>query len=40
MDKVTLVVESGSYAESYAIENGIKYEIVDSVQALYEAAVF
>jgi hypothetical protein len=40
MDKVTLVVESGSYAESYAIENGINYEIVDSVQALYEAAVF
>jgi hypothetical protein len=39
MDEVTFVVESGSYAESYAIENNINYEIVDSVQALYEAAV-
>jgi hypothetical protein len=38
IDKLTLIVESGSYAESYAIENNINYEIVDSVQALYEAA--
>jgi hypothetical protein len=37
--EITFVVESGSYAESYAIENNINYEIVDSVQALYEAAV-
>jgi hypothetical protein len=39
IDEITFVVESGSYAESYAIENNINYEIVDSVQALYEAAV-
>jgi hypothetical protein len=39
IEGLTFVVESGSYAESYAIENNINYEIVDSVQALYEAAV-
>jgi hypothetical protein len=39
MDNVTLVVEAGSYAESYAIENGINYKIVDSVQALYDEAI-
>jgi hypothetical protein len=39
MDKATLVVESGSYAESYAIEKGLNYEIVDSVQALYDETV-
>jgi hypothetical protein len=39
IDKLTLIVESGSYAESYAIENNINYEIADSVQARYEAAV-
>jgi hypothetical protein len=39
IDGLTFVVEFGSYAESYAIENNINYEIVDSVQALYEAAV-
>jgi hypothetical protein len=33
-----IVCESGSYAESYAIKYNINYEIVDSVQALYEAA--
>jgi hypothetical protein len=38
-ENVTLVCESGSYAESYAIKYNINYEIVDSVQALYEAAV-
>jgi hypothetical protein len=38
IDEITVVVESGSYAESYAKENNINYEIVDSVQALYEAA--
>jgi hypothetical protein len=39
MDKATLVVEAGSYAESYAIEKGLNYEIVDSVQALYDETV-
>jgi hypothetical protein len=39
IDYATLVVESGSYAESYAKKMNIKYEVVDSVQALYEAAV-
>jgi hypothetical protein len=39
IEYATLVVESGSYAESYAKKMNIKYEVVDSVQALYEAAV-
>jgi hypothetical protein len=39
MDKATLVVESGSYAESYAIEKGLNYEIVDSIQDLYDETV-
>jgi hypothetical protein len=39
IEYATLVVESGSYAESYAKKLNIKYEVVDSVQALYEAAV-
>jgi hypothetical protein len=34
-----IVCESGSYAESYAKKMNIKYEVVDNVQALYEAAV-
>ena len=33
-EKVTLVVEQGSYAQSYAIENGIKYQYANAEEDL------
>ena len=39
ISKIKIVTTEGSYAEQYAIEKGIAYEIVDDVQALYDAAL-
>ena len=39
LSKAKIVTTEGSYAEQYAIEKGITYEIVDDVQALYDAAL-
>ena len=39
LSKAKIVTTEGSYAEQYAIEKGIAYEIVDDVQALYDAAL-
>ena len=36
---VTVITTEGSPAEAYAKANGIKYEIVDDVQSLYDAAL-
>ena len=38
-ENVKIVTTKDSYAEQYAIEKGIAYEIVDDVQALYDAAL-
>ena len=39
LSKAKIVTTEGSYAEQYAIEKGIAYEIVDDVQTLYDAAL-
>lgn len=39
LENLTLIVEEGSFAQTYAIENGFNYEIVDDVQAIYESTL-